>query len=344
MAFWAPLALTAVTGALVALPLTPALRELRKQRDAKPLPTRVDDGKVDNFADSLREYMAPLVALEDSTHNTILHKRLRDGAPGFIVTREAAYTLSEDPIDASVYAPEGLRLPFAVCFTRELYVRGDLELAQGSVIRSALVEGDATLDHRTSVARWIHATETLYARTACRLFGRASAGTSITIAGATKFQRLHAPSIYIGAQDVLSMRTSPGIDDLHAARPGRVRAEGDFQLRDSDVFHGNIISTGTVSIAGNALVVGSIKARASVEVGVGSTVQGAVISEGRAVIGNHCLLKGPVLSEREIVIGTGVQIGSLDHPTTISAPRIRIAPGAIVCGTMWAREMGEVGT
>ena len=51
----APLALTASTAALLAVPLMPALRELRSKHDAGPLITRKDDGRIQNFAVALRE-------------------------------------------------------------------------------------------------------------------------------------------------------------------------------------------------------------------------------------------------------------------------------------------------
>ncbi|HVH86242.1 MAG TPA: hypothetical protein VM912_05925 [Terriglobales bacterium] len=54
-------------------------------------------------------------------------------------------------------------------------------------------------------------------------------------------------------------------------------------------------------------------------------------------------IKGPVISEHEIVVGRNVQIGLPDFPTTISAPRIRLSPGSVTHGTVWARVEGRVG-
>jgi len=60
MPSWAPLALTSVTAALLALPVTPALYELWKRGDATPLPTSRHDGRIANFADVLRSRLEPL--------------------------------------------------------------------------------------------------------------------------------------------------------------------------------------------------------------------------------------------------------------------------------------------
>jgi predicted acyltransferase (DUF342 family) len=125
-------------------------------------------------------------------------------------------------------------------------------------------------------------------------------------------------------------------------RLGRVRSGGDFYLRDSDTFQGHIVATGRVAIGDSVLVLGSVKARKEVEIGSGTLVEGTVVCRGRMSIAQRCYIKGPVLSEQEIVIGADTQVGTPASPTTVSAPRIRIAPGARVYGSIWARETGEV--
>ena len=62
MLLWAPLALTATTGAMIALPLAPAIIEALRRKDASALPTRKDDGNIRNFARSFRRYIEPLQA------------------------------------------------------------------------------------------------------------------------------------------------------------------------------------------------------------------------------------------------------------------------------------------
>jgi cytoskeletal protein CcmA (bactofilin family) len=344
MTIWAPFALTFATGTLVALPLTPALRELRRQRDAKPIATRVDDGRIDNFADALREYMVPLQSIAADPRGTMMHKRMRDGAPGFVISRESAFSAPTEPIDATVYSAESLIFPYPVCVLREFYVRGDVELAPASFLRTLLAEGSVTLGERSSVARWIHAADTLYAKPGCRLLGRASAGQGLTLGAGCQFYRLQAPSVCAGAQDVLTSRNVrlPDAYRMSYPRPGRVRSDGDFQLRDSDVFHGHVISTRAVSIGENVVVIGSVKARRRVDVGSGSAIQGALISQGPVVLGRRCFLKGPVLSEQEIVIRAGTYIGTPESPTSVSAPRISVELGSVIYGSVWARQRGEV--
>jgi len=323
---------------MLAAPLVPSLRELYRRRDATPLPTRTDNGRIENFAQSLREYLAPLMREGGSSC------RLRDGIQGRVLRSCDIPDLSGAPIETPAFAPHSLVFPLPVCFVRDLYIRGDAQFANDSLLRAVLVEGDAVLGERTSIARWIHVLGNLEAGPQAGLFGRASAIGTITLRHGTVFERVRAGSICAGTQTKTLRETSPvgGASSPIDLRVGRVRSHGDFHLRDSDAFQGHIVAMGKVAIADNVLVIGSVKARSSLEIGSGSHLEGTVVSRGAISIAQRCYIKGPVLSEKEIVIGPGTQIGTPASPTTVSAPRVRIAPGVVVCGTIWARESGEV--
>ncbi len=344
MTLWAPVILSAATGAMVALPLTPAIMELHRRKDAAPLVTRTDDGKIENFARSMKEYMQPLVALGEDDCGKLLSHVLRDGAAGFIVGMEDIANLPDGPVDAVVYGRQSLIIPTPVCFVREFYVRGNLRLAGESLLRAVLVEGNAELGDRTSVMRWIHVAGDLEAGQESRLLGRVSADGTLMLRNGCQFERMRARTIHFGAQNFrASKRSDSWLDpNISYQRVGRVRSHGDFHLGASDVFQGHIVASGKVTIAEDVLTMGNIKARTRVEIGAGTHVEGTIVSRGRTTIGERCYVKGPVLSEEEIVIGAGTEIGTPDCPTTVSAPRIRMFAGSRVCGAVWAREAGEV--
>jgi len=71
-------------------------------------------------------------------------------------------------------------------------------------------------------------------------------------------------------------------------------------------------------------------------------VEGSLISARKMRIGRHCAIHGPVVAERELAIASGVRCGTLEHPTTVSAPQIEVEEGVVVFGTLWAREHGQV--
>lgn len=90
-------------------------------------------------------------------------------------------------------------------------------------------------------------------------------------------------------------------------------------------------------------VLGSVKANGEVRLHERTTVDGSLVSTKTIHVGADSFVKGPVISEHEIRIGTGVQIGIPGTPTTISAPKIHLAPGSVLHGTVWARVEGRVG-
>jgi len=90
-------------------------------------------------------------------------------------------------------------------------------------------------------------------------------------------------------------------------------------------------------------VLGSVKANGEVQLGERTTVDGSLVSTNTIQICAGSFVKGPVISEREIRVGAGVQIGIPGTPTSISAPKIYLAPGSVLHGTVWARVEGRVG-
>jgi len=342
---WAPFIISAATSAMVALPLAPALIELRRRRDALPLVSRTDDGKIDNFAQSMRDYLAPVVTHHNDQPSTVkMDGVLRDGAQAIVISTAVVCDLPGTPLDVVAYVPQSVAFPFPLCFLRELYVRGNLRVAAHSLLRTVLVEGDATLGEGTAVVRWIHAGGSLEAGAKARLLGRASAGGDVRLHGGCEFQRVNGRKIQGGAGELRTLERSSmkAISSSIELGSGRLRSQGDFHLGDGDSVQGNIIGRRRVKIGQDVRVLGSVKAKSDMEIASGTDIEGAIVSGGHVRIGRGCFVRGPVLSEGEVVIAAGTQIGSLKHPTTVSAPRIRLASGATVCGTIWARESGEV--
>jgi hypothetical protein len=85
-----------------------------------------------------------------------------------------------------------------------------------------------------------------------------------------------------------------------------------------------------------------VKSVGDMVLGAGVSVQGSLISGKQMVIGRDSAVNGPIIAERALHISAGTRCGSLQHPTTVSAPRIEAEEGIVVFGTLWAREHGEV--
>lgn len=347
MSVLAPLALTAATTALAALPLTPTLREFVRREDAAPLPTRTDDGEIRSFAHSFRRYIEPVLPqLDDAARAAdTLAVTMPDGSPGLLLGTRGACDFGGRTVEQVVLCAQDAFLPPRVSFTRDLYVRGRLVGGADNMIRAALVEADASLGDRTTLLRWLHAQGSVTAGSDCQLFGRVSADRAVVLGYGCRFERVSAPAILAAMEEVppyLERLQNTGERSTIDRRFGRLRVNGEVHLATGDVVQGHIVALGAIRIDEGARVTGSVKSHASVRLGGTVEIHGAITSSGRLEIAERCFVRGPVLCEKEVVIGTGTQIGSPDSATTVCAPRIRLAPGAVVYGAVWARESGEV--
>lgn len=345
MSVLAPLALTVSTGALLALPLTPALRELISKRDAGPLVTRKDDGKIDNFARALRircevfqPWMTRCAKRELSEAFDLPEGKI------FVFGKSGVWDGS-NRIDVFVLCARLVELPDGFQSTEDFFAKDSVRAGRNNLFRALLSESDVVLGDESKILRWIHAESYLIAGERCALFGRASAGKTVTLADGCTFERLHAPVIYssIGAMKLSIRRESAPFSKLARAGMGRKRSHGSTHLMADEQHYGDFVSLKALRLDTGACVYGSVKANGNVELARRAEVDGSLVSTKNIHIASGSFVKGPLISERDIVIDSGVQIGLPDVPTTVSAKRIRIASGCVLHGTVWARVEGRVG-
>ncbi len=339
----APLALTASTGALLALPLAPALRELKSKRDAVPLVTRKDDGRIANFAESLRSYSNKLQVLLFPNGYPEENSLLVAGeARAFVIVRQFPV---ESQIEDFVLCLNPIQLPDDFHSTGDFYAFTCVETGQRNVFRALMSESEITLGKETKILRWIHAESSLTAAEKCVLFGRTSANEAITLSNDCSFERIHAPVIYTSshASRLERRMESDAFSKLARSGIGRRRVQGNAHLYAGQQHRGDLVSTRGLQMDKGSTVLGSVKANREVHLHESSTVDGSLVSTKTIHIAAGSFVKGPVISEHEIRIGTGVQIGIPGTPTTISAPKIYLAPGSVLHGTVWARVEGRVG-
>lgn len=344
---WAPLALAATTGAMIALPLAPAILEAIRRKDASPIPTRKDDGDIRNFARSLRRYIEPLQGdlAACAERNSIVESRLGDGAYALLVGKEGMYDVPEDSVHTLALFARQCCLPDNLTFTRDVYAAHRLTSGKRNCFRALLGEEDVYLDEEAYVLRWLHAEGKIMVGQRGRLFGRASSEKAIYFSRGCNFERTHAPAIFTSPvseyQATGETSTNPLPQKIH--KLGRSRINGDLHLSSDEMLLGNVIVTGSIKVDERTHIFGSAKGNGDIELREQVEVQGSLVSTRSIRLASNCYVKGPVLAEDEIVIGTGTQIGTPNSLTTVSAPRIWIAPDCAVHGTLWARVEGRVG-
>lgn len=341
MPVFQPLALIAATSAFAALPLGPALLELRRSRDAAALPIRRDDDNIRNFAVTFRAYSR--VHLE----RAMQHPAWAEGATVLLHKGEfhAFRNVENETVRGVVLCGRELTLGQGIVFSDDIYSAGTLIAGPRNVFRSVLAEQDICLGEHNQVLRWLHAGGSISLGNNCRLHGRASAEFIIYLRPGCTFRRMHAPLIAAVGDELKrtpSRHTSvPGAAIVGMTRfPSRL--DGFFYLPAGSTHEGSVIARGKAFLGAGSRLEGNLKSHGDLHVSEQVEVQGSLVSTSAIYVAENSFVRGPIIAERQVVIGAGAQIGSPECLTTISAPRICLEPGAVVHGTAWARESGEV--
>jgi hypothetical protein len=345
-------ALVSVAGLMFMLPLVPAIVELRRKSDARPLSVvQQNAGEIRHFANGFRDYIKGLepTLRRCLASGTTAVGILPDGER-YIVLGSAGEALilaleQRDPTHPVVMvAGADLILPPGATFSRDIYSRGQFIGGEKNNYRAILDEKNVHLGASSRVMRWVHAGGEFTAGLDCKLYGRISSDSLIRLHANCSFLRLNAPRIEIGHAFI-----NPGATTPHSIIPSkdsevsrRLLHDGDFEIEAGQVITSDVVIRGELRIRPGARVCGSVKSVEDMVVEDGVTVEGSLISAGKMLIGPHCAIRGPVVAERELAIATGTHCGTLEHPTTVSAPRIKGEQGVVVFGTLWARESGQV--
>ena len=336
---------------LLAVPLIPAFRELIKKTDGAPLKVvQQHAGDIRFFAESFRNYIARIQKTVDECelHCSDSLIVMPDGIACLVVAqRNPAHDFGIDSrgiCSKVIAAVETLELPADTTFEQDIYARRRVEGGVKSRYRAILGERDVHLGESSTVMRWVHAVEEIECAPGCHLHGRISSEKSIQLQSRCQFTRLNAPRIEIGSGSSseippfsLGSFRAEGIE----GRP-RLLCDGDFEIAPGSVFEKNLVVRGALRVGAGARILGDVKAQELAVLEDGVVAHGSLISSGEMRIGRGCRIQGPVIAEQRVVIEARACVGTPERPATVSAPRIEIAEGALVFGTLWAREQGVV--
>lgn len=318
--------LFAVTLALFAAPFIPAFIELRRTSRLVPLNIPADyDGDVRHFARRFREFVASE----------------RPKQPG---ESTAEYNARSVSALRAFIAPAPLVVDRGSVLPGDVYAKTSLFGWDGAVYRGVLADESVALGRESLVLRWIHAAKNLRIGSSSALLGRASAEAVLRVDNGTVFGWLSAPRIEFG--DVPTpRRTLRGVSAraLASSKPTLPRCvQGDLTVPpNSDVLEDLMVS-GSLRIGAGSVVRRSVKSKGPMTIEHNVWVRGSVVSNSDVTIDADCAIGGIVVAERAVTIGHRTRIGSEDALSTVSAPEISVAPGAVAHGTVWARERGRV--
>jgi predicted acyltransferase (DUF342 family) len=329
--------------------------ELRRRRDAVPLPTSRHDGRITNFADSFCERLEPLRSQLKLCRIRRENSRIHDAQGDVLLIGRENFDFDRRLLQGvSAVVCAGLaEIPAMQRIEADIYAEGDLRIGEGTAIRAGLSSGDVTLERNSAILRWLHSHGKACLRQGASAYGRLSAGHALMLAPGCVFERLHAPRIITefideqrsldAAEDLqqIDNRRSDGANAFDASRP-RLRVQGDFVLPAGETMYSNVIATGEVRIATGAHLFGSAKSYGSTIVEQSARIEGGLISAGTVYLESDSFVAGPISAEKDVRISRGSQIGAVSAPATVSANHIIIAVGCQLHGTVWAHAEGRI--
>lgn len=348
-----------ITFLMLAVSLVPALLEWYSKSDAEPLRVvREQDTSIRHFASSFRTQINTFfddhaIDLGDppEAFDTVWHVDepvtfLGGSAYPEFVEQEVRERL----VHRVLIGGSDLSLPGDMVFEEEVYCCGGLTTGDRTAFRALYSEREITLGRECVVVRWLHSDGEVTVGAGSQLFGRLSADQGVNIGPGCTFERMSSPVMRfstralgnIGAVADVEREDWVPVDDMEAIDEETWKTVKDLSIADNVSLDKNLIAKRALTIGEHVKILGDIKADASLVIGPGSLIRGALVCGGPIEIGEGCLVKGPIISETAINIRSGCIIGAPAMPTTVSAPRINVTPGAQVSGSMWAGVAGFV--
>lgn len=346
------LLLTLLTLVVILLPLLPAFREWWRPTDVTPLPIDETDALEPAYlARRFSDLIGP--ALDQGLIEL-------GGVP--LVHLPANAIHAPWPLNAQEVRTQRTRriwhtdgdcvLPERLHCLAEMSARGALRTAQGRTYRALLCGTQLTLAPHTRVIRWAHA-RTLVAGDHCQLPARISATQALVLGREVSFALLHAPAIRFAGQVPLDWPVPPdgrcwsiGSTDgvLWDAASGIGRIPQALQVPPLRSWRGDLHADSHLTLGEGCEAQGSLRVAGTLSLGAGSRVQGGLIARGEVYLAAGTTVGSSIVSETLVVLGAGCVVGVPGAHATVRAPRVEVAKGVVVHGTVWSgQHMRTVG-
>ena len=294
--------------ALLAAPLVPALRELRRPTDETPL--MVYHGNAADAKEAVRLAVAAYLAAK---------------AAGESAEDMVARQLGQDQV--------------------EVLAAGWLPHRLDRQKRNALCVGSCDIEDAFHEVLSVWAPRINVEGTGA--FAGKLAGEFIHLQHRATVRNVQAPLIQTGsgapawafATETLSLATPEGAKWLDMQK--RFQASDCFVVKKNTRAMGLIIGTGDGIVEDGALVAGDIKAQGRLVIGDGVLVTGNVVAD-HIIVGKNAIIDGSLLAKESITLGHGVRIGSASCPATVAATDITLGKNISIHGAIVAHRQAQV--
>lgn len=235
---------------------------------------------------------------------------------------------------------------------RPLCAPGDLRLQDHSDLHEVLAVGHMMLGPHSRVRGWAHADKSLLVGASSVVAQAITSEHGVALSHDCCFHQIQAPVIVFGRTRQAAQPAHPAHSQplpVHAPLPGARRwgadgwrVEGHCTILSGRHFKGSLVVTGVLSIGKGAVVEGDLKAHQGIVIGQQAHITGSVFSDKGIRVFDDVVISGPLVAESLLQIGTGVRLGSLNAPTSVSANVILVDDGVTAHGSVQATQAGLV--
>lgn len=216
-----------------------------------------------------------------------------------------------------------------------LIARGEVYLAAGTTVGSSIVSETLVVLGAGCVVGVPGAHATVRAP-------RVEIGKGVVVHG-TVWSGQHMRTVGLPRDEDFDPMDPAGLGPAVRWNPvsGRGLANADLKVPPLRQWRGDLVCQGDLELGARCQVRGSLKAYGDLGLGPGVQVEGSVVAQGDVLVGAGSHVHGSVVSETAVVLGPGCTIGSPERHATVCAPRIEVALGVVVHGTVWAGASGD---
>jgi len=339
---------------LLLIPFIPAIVEIKKPRDNKPITINMEYTKNPRYFDiSFRNIL--LNALKEtkllpSIYNVKLSKEEK------VEISESKDIKSYEEINHILFVKGDLTSGEKVVFNKEIYVKGKAKIGRNNLLRAITSEGDIILSDEVKIVRWIGSDENIYTGNNCNLGILAGAEKTIKISGKCNFKRLYGNPIIIEKTGEKMKEEKESRKLLEKKRKKEKRKYGTEISDTSMVFNKkwatippeakiekDIIAKSSLLIREKAKIYGSIKVYGKLIIEKDVLIDGNVFGESEIEIGENCVITGDVFSQESIHLKNGTIIGKKGQiKSLIARDKLKIEKNAVIHGYVLVENEGTV--
>ncbi len=346
--------LAIITLLWLALPFIPALVELKRPRDTKPLSIASHyhfdrRNTAEAVAQEVYAFLRNLVAVPDrvlSKENQGMDVSGRFRLIGDADDFSEASTLPSD-VCKIVVCRETIDLQSPVAVSGPVYAGTSFLGSRESEYDSLFGEADVYLGNGTRIRNSLFAKGYVVVDRDSELMGSVHSDCQILVRSGCSFERLEAPSIVFGSAYRRSKNREAaarwrGPEPAPIIRGDRSYVEGDLVLSRNAIYEGNLVVEGRLLIRSGANIRGNIKSRQELTIEDHVTITGHVFCAASATVGRSVELRGVINVEGVLHVAGASRIGSWDCAASVVADTLIIEEGVHVNGTVWAVRKGMV--